>query len=72
MGPTLVAMATKFGLDAEIQSPTGLSVNFLAVVRQKLHALLFTQPPCRPIGKCSVVKKTIAHMCTHVQMHAIM
>jgi len=24
-GPTLVAMATKFGLDAEIQSPTGLS-----------------------------------------------
>jgi len=25
-GPTLVAMATKFGLGAEIQSPTGLSV----------------------------------------------
>ena len=24
MGPTLVAMATKFGLGAEIQSPTGL------------------------------------------------
>jgi len=26
-GPTLVAMATKFGLGAEIQSPTGLSVS---------------------------------------------
>ena len=25
VGPTLVAMATKFGLGAEIQSPTGLS-----------------------------------------------
>ena len=24
VGPTLVAMATKFGLGAEIQSPTGL------------------------------------------------
>jgi len=29
VGPTLVAMATKFGLDAEIQSPTGLSVCLL-------------------------------------------
>jgi len=26
VGPTLVAMATKFGLGAEIQSPTSLSV----------------------------------------------
>ena len=26
MGPTLVAVATTFGLGAEIQSPTGLSV----------------------------------------------
>jgi len=26
VGPTLVAMATKFGLGLEIQSPTGLSV----------------------------------------------
>jgi len=26
VGPTLVAMATKFGLGAKIQSPTGLSV----------------------------------------------
>ena len=26
VGPTLVAMATKFGLGSEIQSPTGLSV----------------------------------------------
>jgi len=26
VGPTLVAMATKFGLGTEIQSPTGLSV----------------------------------------------
>ena len=26
MGPTLVAMATKFGLGAEIQSPIGLSI----------------------------------------------
>jgi len=25
MGPTLVAMATKFGLGSEIQTPTGLS-----------------------------------------------
>jgi len=24
VGPTLVAMATKFGIGAEIQSPTGL------------------------------------------------
>jgi len=29
VGPTLVAIATKFGLGAEIQSPTGL---FLAVL----------------------------------------
>ena len=29
MGPTLVAMATKFGLGAEIQSPTGLFVSLL-------------------------------------------
>ena len=26
VGPTLVAMATKFGLGAEIQSPTGLYI----------------------------------------------
>jgi len=26
VGPTLVAMATKFGLGAEIQLPTGLSL----------------------------------------------
>ena len=26
LGPTLVAMATKFGLGAEMQSPTGLSI----------------------------------------------
>jgi len=28
VGPTLVAMATKFGLGMEIQSPTGLSLLF--------------------------------------------
>jgi len=28
VGPTLVAMATKFGLGAEIQSPTGLSFSY--------------------------------------------
>jgi len=28
VGPTIVAMATKFGLGAEIQSPTGLSSLF--------------------------------------------
>jgi len=28
VGPTLVAMASKFGLGAEIQSPTGLFVYF--------------------------------------------
>ena len=27
VGPTLVAIATKFELDTEIQSPTGLSAN---------------------------------------------
>jgi len=27
VGPTLVAVATKFGLGAEIQSPTGLSID---------------------------------------------
>jgi len=31
VGPTLVAMATKFGLGAEIQSPTGLSVCFVCL-----------------------------------------
>jgi len=30
VGPTLVAMATKFGLGAEIQSPTGLLIIFFA------------------------------------------
>jgi len=29
VGPTLVAMATTFGLGAEIQSPTGLSMFYL-------------------------------------------
>jgi len=33
--PILVAMATEFGLGAEIQSPTGLSINHS--VRRRLH-----------------------------------
>ena len=36
-GPTLVAMAMKFGLGAEIQSPTCLSCNVL--VKLKMHYL---------------------------------
>ena len=31
-GPTLVAMATKFGLGAEIQSPTGLLILLLFIL----------------------------------------
>ena len=31
LGPTLVAMATKFGLGAEIQSPTGFLSVFVCV-----------------------------------------
>jgi len=32
-GPTLVAMATKFGLGADIYSPTGLSKYVLVIVQ---------------------------------------
>jgi len=38
VGSTLVAMATKFGLGAEIQSPTGLSV-CLSVRRQDISEI---------------------------------
>jgi len=31
MGPSLVAMATKFGLGTEVQSPTGLLIVFLVI-----------------------------------------
>jgi len=36
VGPTLVAMATKFGLAAEIQSPTGLSVCLVCLSTRSL------------------------------------
>jgi len=39
VGPTLVAMATKFGLGAEIQSPTGLSCSRSAA-RQSLTSVM--------------------------------
>ena len=42
VGPTLVAMATKFGLGAEIQSPTGLSVHFCTICTAG-EVLNFTQ-----------------------------
>jgi len=34
VGPTLVAMATKFGLGAEIQSPTGLFFKLLPLLEE--------------------------------------
>jgi len=37
VGPTLVAMATKFGLGAEIQSPTGLCVCFFISLGCYIH-----------------------------------
>ena len=40
-GPTLVAMATKFGLGTEIQSPTGLFVVFLYWILATEHGLFF-------------------------------
>ena len=39
MGPTLVAMATKFGLGAEIQSPTGLYYKILFVGKPYFYDL---------------------------------
>ena len=32
VGPMLVAMATKFGLGAEIQSPTGLLLHIIIII----------------------------------------
>ena len=38
VGPTLVAMATKFGLGAEIQSPSGLSQNIVNTISWEVFA----------------------------------
>jgi len=39
VGPTVVAMAMKFGLGAEIQSPTGLYVVSVVVTAAIVHVL---------------------------------
>jgi len=40
VGPTFVAMATKFGLGAEIQSPTGLFDLLLCAHKQQIASSL--------------------------------
>jgi len=50
LGPNLVAMATKFGLGAEIQSPTGLYVFLLLLL---LMVLVVFRVPFSPDSSIS-------------------
>jgi len=43
VGHTLVAMATKFGLGTEIQSPTGSTVFLFYGIQSKTKAINFKQ-----------------------------
>ena len=51
--PTLVAMATKFGLGTEIQSPTGLSVCLCVCVDQSVSSSSLRVILVYFIGGCS-------------------
>jgi len=59
-GPTIVAMAMKFGLDAEIQSPTGLFYMFLLLLPSPVMPI-HTADADASRHRCCVLNSQLVH-----------